>query len=279
MGKTIVVTGGNAGIGKAIATQLAQQDHHVVIVSRDVERGKRAIIDIANDVGKSVELVVGNLGTIDGVKDVAMRLPAQFEKIDVLINNAGIWPTQKQLNEDGLEMGFMVNHMAPFILSNLLFERLLANSSGRIVNVNAGLYVRGQLDLAKTPYGHDFSRLNTYANTKLCNILFTLAFAERIQDTNVTINALHPGVIRTKLGESKGLLSAMMRLVKRGWDAPEKGAEAPVWLAVSPDVAEVNGRYFDLKTETAVTELAANKTLAQQLYDLSTELSQINITI
>ncbi len=147
------------------------------------------------------------------------------------------------------------------------------------MNVNAGLYVRGQLDLAKTPYGHDFSRLNTYANTKLCNVLFTLAFARRIEASGVTINAVHPGVIRTKPGESKGFLTTLMRLIKRGLDEPEKGAEAPVWLAVSPDVEGVNGRYFNLKTETAVTELAGNVELAEQLWDLSAKLAQINITI
>jgi len=275
MHKTIIVTGGNDGIGKAVAEQLAAQTHRVVIVSRDAARGRQAQADIQDKTGTAVDLVVGELGSIGSTRQLAATLLEQYPQIHVLINNAGIWATRRRQNEDGLEMSFMVNHMAPFILSNLLFERLQAGPSGRIVNVNAGLYVRGQLDLTKTPYGHDFSRLNTYANTKLCNVLFTMEFARRIEKTGVTINAVHPGVIRTKLGESKGLLSALMRLVKRGWDAPEKGAEAPVWLAVSEDVAGINGRYFDLQSEIPLTAPASDTALAQKLWDLSANLAHI----
>ena len=275
MHKTIIVTGGNDGIGKAVAEQLAAQTHRVVIVSRDAARGRQAQADIQDKTGTAVDLVVGELGSIGSTRQLAATLLEQYPQIHVLINNAGIWATRRRQNEDGLEMSFMVNHMAPFILSNLLFERLQAGPSGRIVNVNAGLYVRGQLDLTKTPYGHDFSRLNTYANTKLCNVLFTMEFARRIEKTGVTINAVHPGVIRTKLGESKGLLSALMRLVKRGWDAPEKGAEAPVWLAVSEVVAGINGRYFDLQSEIPLTAPASDTALAQKLWDLSANLAHI----
>lgn len=278
MQKTIIVTGGNDGIGKAIAADLAAREHRVVIISRNAQKGQQAVKDITEATGQTIDLVIGDLGTISSTKQVASDLLHKYEKINVLINNAGLWPTKRRQNEDGLEMGFMVNHMAPFILSNLLLGRLQNSLPARIVNVNAGLYVRGQLNLTQTPYGHDFSWINTYANTKLCNILFTMEFARRIEKTGVTINAVHPGVIRTKLGESKGFLSVLMRLIKRGWDEPEKGAEPPVWLAISPDVEGVNGRYFDLKTETAVNELANDKALAQQLWTVSTNLAQINAT-
>ncbi|MCA9925324.1 MAG: SDR family oxidoreductase [Anaerolineales bacterium] len=278
MQKTIIVTGGNDGIGKAIAADLAAREYRVVIISRNAQKGQQAVKDITEATGQTIDLVIGDLGTISSTKQVASDLLHKYEKINVLINNAGLWPTKRRQNEDGLEMGFMVNHMAPFILSNLLLGRLQNSLPARIVNVNAGLYVRGQLNLTQTPYGHDFSWINTYANTKLCNILFTMEFARRIEKTGVTINAVHPGVIRTKLGESKGLLSVLMRLIKRGWDEPEKGAEPPVWLAISPDVEGVNGRYFDLKTETAVNELANDKALAQQLWTVSTNLAQINAT-
>ncbi|MCA9961550.1 MAG: SDR family NAD(P)-dependent oxidoreductase, partial [Anaerolineales bacterium] len=169
--KVCVVTGGNAGIGKAIASELARMQAHVVIVSRNREKGELALADIRQEAPMGqVELVVGDLSTAAGTRQLANTLLAQLPHIHVLVNNAGVWLTQRQLNVDGLEMTFMVNHLAPFILTNMLLARLQASAPARIVNVNAGLYVNGRFNLQQTPYGHDFHRLRTYANSKLGNI-------------------------------------------------------------------------------------------------------------
>ena len=272
--RTFIVTGGNAGIGKAIAASLAQIQVHVVIVSRNKEKGEQALEEIQQSSQSSkVDLVVGDLGTIEGTRRLASTLLDRYPKIHVLINNAGVWMTERTINADGLETCFMVNHMAPFILSNLLLERLKENIPSRIVNVNAGLYVFGKLDLEKTPFGHDFSRLKSYMNTKLCNILFTCELARRIEGSGVTVNALHPGVIRTNLGIAPGILGAVLTATKRLFKSPEEGARAPVWLATAPELESISGKYFDVKKETELTETAKNTELAEKLWRLSSKLA------
>lgn len=276
--KTIIVTGGNAGIGKAIALSLAQQGYRVVIVSRDPQKGEAALTDIRSTRNnESTELVIGNLDSIESTKKLAHTLIEKYPQTSGLINNAGVWMDKKVLNEDGLEYSFMVNHMAPFLLSNLLLPILKANVPARIVNVNAGLYIKGKLDLDKTPYGKDFGRIATYMNTKLCNAMFTREFARAISGSGVTINAVHPGVIRTGLGDTTGLIGSLLRLVKRSWDTPEAGAEAPVWLATAPELEGINGKYYVVKDETEYEGMVLDETLAWQLCQLSSQLSGVNM--
>ena len=169
----------------------------------------------------------------------------------------------------------MVNHLAPFMHNQLLQERLKASAPARIVNVSAGLYVNGRVDLQKTPYGHDFHPIRTYASTKLCNVLCLPLEAARLADSGVTINAVHPGVINTKLGTMRGPLGWLMKLVKRSWATPEQGAIAPVWLATAPELVNTNGRYFNEKEEIPIGEIASNAELAAQLWQLSTQLGKL----
>lgn len=274
--KTFIVTGGNTGIGQAIAQALAAADAHVVIVSRDPQKGAQAIADIEQaSPNKKVELVVGDLGSVASTHQLADTLLDRFPHSAVLINNAGVWLHECWINADQLEFSFMVNHLAPFILSNRLLTSLQANAPARIVNVNADLYVNGKLDLDKTPYGQDFSRMGTYANTKLCNVLFTRELAKRIEGSGVTVNAVHPGVIRTNLGDASGIVGLLLGLVKRFWETPTEGAKAPVWLATSPDVEGINGQYFDKCEAIEVNENAKDAELGQKLWDLSASLAGI----
>jgi NAD(P)-dependent dehydrogenase (short-subunit alcohol dehydrogenase family) len=274
--KTFIVTGGNTGIGKAIAQALATRQAHVVIISRDPQKGSQAVADIQQATRHTeVELVIGDLSAIASTHQLANTLLERFPNISVLINNAGVWMHKREINQDQLEYSFMVNHLAPFILSHRLLGRLKANAPTRIVNINAGLYAMGKLNLDKTPYGHDFSRLKTYATTKLCNLLFTRELANRIEGSGVTINAVHPGVIRTNLGDMSGVFGLLLRIAKRSWDPPEKGAKAPVWLATSPDVEGTNGQYFDIQEPTEVNEAAKDVVLSRKLWDLSVELARV----
>lgn len=276
--RTVVITGGNAGIGKAMAADLVGMGHHVVIVSRNKEKGEAALAEIRQQRSTAeVDLLVGSLDTIASTKQLAQAIIDNYPQISVLINNAGVWMHQRIINDDGLEYSFMVNHMAPFILSSMLFPVLQANAPARIVNVNAGLYIKGKLDLSKTPYGKDFGRMASYINTKLCNAIFTREFARATAGSGVTINAVHPGVIRTGLGDTTGLMGALLRLVKRSWDTPEAGAEAPVWLATAPELDSITGRYFLLKEETDYATNATDDALNKQLCDLSAELSGIKM--
>lgn len=275
--KVLVVTGGNAGIGFAIVDQLAAMGGHVVMISRDSAKGAAAADVIrTRHPGGTLDVVQGDVGTTASTKDLATRLLGAYPRIDVLINNAGVWPTKRFVNTDGLETAFAVNHMGPYILSRMLLPRLRETAPARIVNVNAGLYVNGKLDLAVTPYGHAFSPLRTYADSKLCNMLFTAELARRIEGSGVTINANHPGVIRTELGVPKGPLGPVLRLVKRFWGTPEEGAKAPVWLATSDELAGVSGRYYFLQKETAMNDTARDEALAQGLWDFSAEAAGLS---
>ena len=272
--QTYIITGGNTGIGKAIALALAQKQAHVVIISRDPHKGAAAAAEIQDtSQQKAVEFIVGDLGSIISTHQLVDGLLERYPKITALINNAGVWMLKREINVDKLEYSFMVNHLAPFILSNRLLPCLKANGSARIININAGLYVNGKVDLNKTPFGQDFSRMGTYANTKLCNMLFTKEFANRIEGSGVTINAVHPGVIRTNLGATSGLIGILLGLVKRSWGTPEEGAIAPVWLATSPEVEGVNGQYFNLQEQTELNANAKDVVLGQKLWDLSAKLA------
>ena len=275
--RVYVVTGGNTGIGRAIVQVLATQQAQVVLVSRDKLKGQTAVQEICQTTPTAtIDLVVGDLGTVATTRQLAQELLNRYPQIHVLINNAGVWPTKKQLNADGLEQGFMVNHLAPFMLNQLLQARLAASAPARIINVSAGMYVNGRVDLNKTPYGHDFHPMRSYANSKLCNMLCFPLEAKQLEGSGITLNAVHPGVIRTRLGDMRGPLGWIMKLVKRSWATPEQGAVAPVWLATAPELATTHGNYFNEKEEIPLGEAAQNPELAQQLWQLSLKLAKLS---
>lgn len=244
----VLVTGGNRGIGKAIAKQLLDESQEVVIVARNEAAGKAVVEELKTEIGNpKISFVQGDLSSIQKCKTLIEKIKAEHSDINILINNAGVWMSDLQLNEDKLEMSFMVNYLAPYLLCHGLFPILKNNQPARIVNVNAGLYVKGKLDIEKTPYGLDFGSIKTYTNTKLCNVMFTIDFAKKIAGSGVTINAVHPGVINTGLGDSPKLLSRMVKLIKRFWKSPQYGAVAPTWLALSEELEDVNGNYYNKK--------------------------------
>lgn len=252
----VVVTGANSGIGKSVSRQLAEQDHHVVMVCRNADKGQAAADEIRRATPNGTLAVVqGDLSTIAGTRNVAERLLDLYPEIHVLINNAGVWMSRRVLNDDGLEMTFMVNHVAPFLLTNLIGERLKSAPAARIVMVNAGLYAAGEIDLDQLPTGKNFHRFKTYMHSKLLNIYATMEFARRLEGTGITVNAVHPGVIRTNLGNSRGPLGLLLRAIKLFWKSPQNGAKPVVNLAVNPELATVTGKYFN---ELEPEELAPN---------------------
>ncbi|MCB0015622.1 MAG: SDR family NAD(P)-dependent oxidoreductase, partial [Anaerolineales bacterium] len=268
--KIAVVTGGNRGIGYEIVKALVQEDADVALVSRNPERGRAAREQLLAAAPSSrITVLPGDLGSVAGVHQLAADLLAHLPRIDLLINNAGIWPTQKEINADGLEMGFMVNFLAPFMLSHLLSERLRASAPARIIHVNAGLYVKGKIDLARTPYGADFGRLRTYANSKLCHALTLNQEAALLAPHNVTVNMVHPGVVNTDLGIMGGPMGWLLKRVKRSWLSPAEGAIAPVWLATSAEVAGQTGQYFNEKEVIPLAAVARDEELGRALWQLA----------
>jgi NAD(P)-dependent dehydrogenase (short-subunit alcohol dehydrogenase family) len=230
-----VVTGGSRGIGYAVAEQFVRRDCQVVLVARDRARGEQA----ASALG-SASLVVADLATLAGIREAADEILQLCPKIDVFVHNAGIWPVKRVLTPDGLEQAFAINHLAPFLLNHRLEQRF-RDSGSRIVQVSAGLYIKGRFDPDRTPTGEDFHRMRTYCTTKLANLLTIPMFAERWRGAGVTIDAVHPGVIKTDLGDPGGVLGAVMKFVKRSWAPPSSGALPVVRLAFESGT----GRYFD----------------------------------
>jgi NAD(P)-dependent dehydrogenase (short-subunit alcohol dehydrogenase family) len=242
----------------------------VVIVSRSHKKGQAALKRIrAASANNNVELVVGNLGTIRGCHDLADALLDQMASIHVLINNAGIMPLQRELNADGIESAFMVNHMAPFILSLRLQERLQENAPARIVQVGAGLYALGAVDLSTLPYGHDFERRFTYASTKMCSLMASLGMAQRFADTGITVNIVHPGVTPTGLIKSRKVWEANPHITGDVADT----ALAPVRLACDSHLGDTSGFYFNRFEAEEPIKACRNKALTDAIWDFSWRLA------
>ena len=260
-----VVTGANRGIGFAVARELAQRGSRVFLVARNSEAGLRAERELCGF--GDVRLVPGDLSTPKTTRIAARSILEACQRIDVLVHNAGVWPSRLERGDDGIERAFAVNHLAPFLLNHLL-EPAIGGEGGRarIVQVSAGLYVKGRVDVEATARGDDFHAIRTYATTKLCNLLLLERFAERFEPRGVTVNAVHPGVIRTGLGDRSGLLGVLLRGVKQLWKTPDQGARPVVRLALDPTLAGVTGRYFDLEKETPLAAVARDRALADRLW-------------
>ncbi|WP_238016892.1 SDR family NAD(P)-dependent oxidoreductase [Dactylosporangium sp. AC04546] len=244
--KTVVVTGGNRGIGQAVAQLAAAGGHRVVVVSRGA-----AVDGFAH--------VTGDLSAARTTRAAAAAIAAACPRVDVLVHNAGIWPSRLARNEDGFEQAWFTNHLAPFLLNHLLEDRV-----GRVVQVSAGLYVKGAVDPARTPVGDDFHAIRTYAGSKLANVLMLPLFAERWRAAGRTIDAVHPGVIRTGLGDRGGPVGLLLKAVKLTWATPEAGARNVVRLL---DDTGGTGRYFVEEREVPIDPAGLDAGLARRLWD------------
>jgi NAD(P)-dependent dehydrogenase (short-subunit alcohol dehydrogenase family) len=269
-----IVTGANAGIGKAVALGLAKLGLPVVMLCRNRAKAGQAIEEIRSKVKDAeIKLIIGDLSDNVGVRLAAENLLKKVSRIAALINNAGIWMTKCELNADGIEQSFYVNCLAPFLLTNLLLDRLKESAPARIVNVNAGLYVFGHLGLEKTPYGKDFNMFRTYCNSKLAGIITTIELAKRLKGMGVTVNALHPGVIRTSLGVTHDLKGKLLKLSKLLFKSPDKGAEPVIYLATSDGIRNRTGRFFLLKREIPIIRRAKDEALSLKLWDICERLT------
>jgi len=248
--KTFVVTGVTSGIGLALAHALAPMANKLVIVGRNEARLHAAAESTSHE-ARNLELIpiLADLGTLEGTLSLTQQLD-RLPRIDVLIHNAGILPAQQRLTPDGFEESFATNHIAPFILNHGLRGRLIASAPSRVVQVSAGLAFGAIIDLDGDPRGARFEPMATYARTKLWNLLATFELATELQESGVTVNAVHPGVVRTRLGiGAPGIPGAEAR---HGWLSPEEGAAGPLHLATAPELARTTGRYFDQTRERAI---------------------------
>lgn len=273
-GKTCIVTGANSGVGLATARELARQGAFVVLLCRDHGRGEAALDDVrAAATGPAPELALADFAALDDVRRFAASFRDSGRPLDVLVNNAGLMLTERRVSADGFEMTFAVNHLAPFLLTNLLLDALRASAPARIVNVASRAHSRAGLDLDDLNAERSFGGWQAYCRSKLCNILFTAELARRIEGSGVTANSLHPGVVATGFGREAGSFWApLLRIGRFVMTTPERGARTQVYLASAPEVAATNGRYFVACRPGRTSREAADPTLARRLWDESARM-------
>lgn len=277
-GRTVVVTGGNSGIGQATAVGLARAGARVVITARDERRGAAAVDAIKDESGsQSVELAVFDLASLASVRAGAAELLERCPSLDVLVNNAGIVLTDRRLSEDGFEMTFAVNHLGPFLLTLLLLDRVTKSAPARIVNVASTAHkgARRGLDFDDIQSERRYGGMQAYSRSKLANILFTAELAKRLAGTGVTANSLHPGTVATgygRDGDASGFLAFGLKVIKPFILTPARGARTSIYLASSPEVAGVSGEYFVKCRPGRTTKAARDEEAASRLWTLSEEL-------
>ncbi len=248
-GKIALVTGANVGIGKETAKALAAAGARTLIACRDAAKGAAAVEDIKRASGNpEVELVSADFASFARTRAFGDEVRARVDRLDVLVNNAGLMLTSRQLTVDGHETMFQTNHLGYFLTTHLLLPLLRAAGRARIVNVASTAH-RGQaLDLDDLDSARRFSPLGTYGRSKLCNIYFTYELAGRLKGESITANCLHPGVVGTDFGQKeRGIFRALVRLAHPFMMSPAAGAATQVHLAMSPEVDGVTGQYFDKK--------------------------------
>ena len=245
-GKTVVITGGTSGIGEVAAEILAKKGACIVLVARDKTRGKATLARLRNSApGVAHSVYFADLTRLAEMKRVATQIADQEPRIDVLINNAGALFARRQVTQDGLECTFALNHMAYFVLTEGLRERLLVSRPARIINTASAAHQDATLDFDDLQSARNYRALKAYSRSKLCNILFTRELARRLHDTGVTANCLHPGFVATRFGDqSGGPIASLLWLAKFFAISPAEGAETIVYLASSQDVATTTGQYY-----------------------------------
>jgi len=272
---TCLITGATSGIGEATAARLAASGAHVIAIARDAERGSAAAHRIrARAPGARVDLLTADLAVLAEVRGLADQVTARYERLDVLILNAGVARPRRELTSEGLEVDFATNHLSPFLLTQLLRGLLCSSAPARVVAVSSHAHRQvKQVDFDGLADGRDFHHLRSYSTTKLLTILFATELARQLSDSAVTVNAADPGFVRTALGrDARGAFGLFLKAVRPFQLSPNKAAATPVHLALSPEVSGVTGGYFAKCRPATPSELAQDSALADRLWKLSDEL-------
>jgi len=273
---TVVVTGASTGIGLETVRALAAGHVRVGLVCRSRERGEGARRTLVEQTGnEGLDLFVADLSSQAQVRRLAAEIAARYERIDVLVNNAAAVYSVRTLSEDGLEMQLAVNHLAPYLLTRLLLPRLEAAGRARIVTVASRAHFRGRIDFEDLNANRRYFALTAYNQSKLANVLFTYELARRLAGTGVTANCLHPGFVRTRIGNKHTIPvhSLLHSLMSLAGIAPAEGARTSVYLATSPEVENVSGRYFVKERPVRSAEVSYDEGVARRLWVVSAELT------
>jgi NAD(P)-dependent dehydrogenase (short-subunit alcohol dehydrogenase family) len=277
-GKVCLVTGSSSGIGKATASGLAALGATVVLACRDSGRGEAArqeIIRESNNQNVSVGLV--DLARLDSVRSFADDFRHKYSRLDALVNNAGIYASRRIVTADGFESTFAVNHLAHFLLTNLLLELMKASAPSRIVNVSSEAQSRGHINFKDLQGERKYSGWKSYPQSKLANVLFTYELARRLEGTGVSVNCVHPGTVRTNFARNNGgFMGLIVRVFAPFMLSPEQGARTVVWLASSPEVEHSTGKYFANQSELRSSSESYDLEVAKHLWEVSRKLTGLN---
>lgn len=273
-GKVSMVTGANSGIGKVVARELARMGSSVILVCRDPQKGEAARSEITAQTGNSsVELMIADLASLAAVRKLAADFTAKYDCLRLLVNNAGLILGKRVVTPDGLEAQFVINYLSQFLLTNLLLPTLKASAPSRIVNVSSSAHYQGHMHFDDLQLARGYSAIKAYCQSKLAQVLFTRELARRLEGTGVTVNAVHPGAVRTRWADEGGLLGIGVRLARPFMLSPAKGAETPLYVSVSPEVEGVSGKYYAKKKDTQASQESYDESEAKRLWDVSMQLS------
>ena len=278
-GRTCLITGASNGIGQETAIELAGLGATVVLVARNERRGRATQSEIKERTGADTELLLADLASLADVRKLADEYRSRHDKLHVLVNNAGAYNKQRELTKDGYEMTFGVNHLAHFLLTDLLLDLIKASAPARIINVSSGAHSGATIDFddLQSERSYSMAGMRAYGQSKLANVLFTNELARKLEGTKVTVNSLHPGVVRTGFGRNSGGVIGAVFAVFQTIGSPflldaGQGAETSIYLASSPEVETTTGEYFVKSKSVSSNDESYDPEIARRLWDVSEEL-------
>jgi NAD(P)-dependent dehydrogenase (short-subunit alcohol dehydrogenase family) len=278
-GKTCMITGATSGIGRASALELGKMGAKLILVCRNRERGEELVREIQRAGNSEVELMIADLESQAQIRKVAADFLATKKPLHVLMNNAGIFNMKRKTTGDGLEEVFAVNHLAYFMLTLLLLDRIKESAPARIINIASDLHQRAKVKFDDLGGERSYGGMSSYGQSKLANVLFTYELARRLAGTGVTVNCVHPGAVATNLASNNGgLVSAAWKLVGTFMKSPESGASTQIYLASSPEVEGVTGKYFIDSKEARSSAESHDANIARRLWDVSAQMTGLPTT-
>jgi retinol dehydrogenase-12 len=278
--KIILITGATSGIGKVTATELAKTGAHILLLARNKEKALHTKEEIIKETkNENIDIFIADLSSLQKVRNVSAEINSKYERLDVLINNAGLMLTSKrEVSVDGNELTLATNHLGPFLLTALLFDLVKKSDHGRIINLSSEAYKMGKADFGNIQLKTGYSAMWAYANSKLDNLLFTKELARRIkkQGLNISVNAMHPGVVATGFGQkSDGVAGFIFKAFRLFFTSPEKGAATSIFLATAAEGGQVSGEYFKNKKITNTDDKLVNEKNEKKLWEVSESLTGV----
>jgi len=280
-GKIVVITGGTGGIGKATATGLATLGARVGITGRDPARAEQAAADIRAASGNpAVDAFAADMTSQNELRQLAAVVLEAYPRLDVLVNNVGGFWAHRHSTADGLERTFALNHLAPFLLTNLLLDRLKASAPARVITVSSGAQSMGRIEFDDLQGARSYSGQRAYNQSKLANVMFTNELARRLHGTRVMANSLHPGVVRTNFGaeDQAWFFTVISRVVRPLLKTPAQGAQTSIYLASTPDLADVTGQFFTNGKPKRANRIAYDIDMTARLWRVSADLVGMTAT-